>query len=100
MSQWVKEWPTEPGWYWFYGLRYSREQPELNPVQVWRAGDGNNAYVVRGSFLYKSEGAEGVWQPMALPDLPGEECACDGGPQGEGMVSIPHAADCPKAVGR
>ena len=25
-----------------------------------------------------------------------EECTCDGGPQGEGMVSVPHAETCPR----
>ncbi len=31
-------------------------------------------------------------------DDPEQLCTCDGGPQGEGLVSVPHAKDCPAEI--
>jgi hypothetical protein len=79
---WTENWPTEPGWYWFYGFRFSFEcnwpnameriaKPELHVVQVIK-GNNCTVYVCSGAFLYKDEGARGVWQRVLEPELPKE----------------------------
>ena len=68
---WTTEWPTEPGHYWFYGWCFrDRDKPaKFHCVEVWKLQKGR-AYVTDGHFLYKAEGAEGVWQPVEFPELP------------------------------
>lgn len=68
---WTSEWPIEPGWYWFYGWPFSDRDKlaSLYCVEVWKLQNGY-AYVTHGHFMYKGEGAEGLWQPMTLPELP------------------------------
>ena len=71
---WSREWPTEPGWYWFYGFpfgkgRYGEQLPRLVPINVQRASN-DWIYSAISHFLYKEEGAEGLWTPMVIPDLP------------------------------
>lgn len=71
VSQWSREWPTESGWYWFYGvLSKSADTPRLKPVQVRRTGNGHMFYVIAGGFAYQQEGARGYWLPAVVPDLP------------------------------
>ena len=69
---WNKEWPKEPGWYWCYGYEFRDEgkPPYLFPVEVHIDGIGHLMYITKGHFLYKAEGATGVWQKMELPKLP------------------------------
>jgi hypothetical protein len=70
---WTSEWPTELGWYWFYGDPYSKNpDPKhvlLHPVKV---NQGANAliYVTGNSFMYKSEASKGLWKPMIVPEEP------------------------------
>lgn len=71
---WTKEWPTEPGWYWFYGHQWRAmydEASELVPIKVERC---SNAwlYGAGSHFLYKAEGARGLWTPAIMPDLPAD----------------------------
>lgn len=70
MNDWPTEWPTEPGWYWFYGRRSAfTEQSELFPTRVFKASN-SVVYVASGGFIYQEEGATGIWQLMTLPELP------------------------------
>lgn len=73
---WTKEWPTEPGYYWFYGQPYAKTlyDPRLHIVTVHRTANESIVYLVEGSFMRKSAGVEGVWCPAMLPEPP-----CGGG---------------------
>lgn len=73
MTEWTKEWPVERGWYWFYGQTSKRVwdmRPEYLPVLVRKDGTGKPFYVGGGRFLYKGEGARGLWTPMITPKPP------------------------------
>lgn len=64
---WTKEWPTEPGRYWFYGPRFTRDNPDFRHVEVSQGW---------GSILYRCEGNHmnssyvGVWQRIVMPEPP------------------------------
>jgi len=71
MTKWIKEWPTEPGWYWFWGKTYKGSlKHELYMVQVWQMASGGLAYVTGGALLHEWEGAEGMWHPAVVPEPP------------------------------
>lgn len=66
---WQQEWPTEPGWYWFYyHWNLSERKLRLTAVEVKKIANGL-AYVGMGTFLYPGE-VTGLWQPIAAPELP------------------------------
>ena len=48
---WTKEWPTKPGYYWFFGWPFEREKgnrpAEIHFVELWKEG----AFVTNGYFL-------------------------------------------------
>lgn len=74
MTDWTDEWPSEPGWYWFwgqphYGLRSL--DSELYSVRVYETSTGL-AFVAEGDFMYRGGGGRGLWCPAVLPDLPEE----------------------------
>lgn len=75
MNPWTKEWPTEPGWYWFYGQTsrqlYDRP-PRMMLVKVSEIVNGV-CYVTEGRFLYKAEGARGLWVRAYRPQPPTDE---------------------------
>jgi hypothetical protein len=69
--KWINEWPTIGGFYWFYGKRYKgalKDEPFF--VRVHRKEDGKCIYVCEGNFLYKEEGAVGLWRKIENPELP------------------------------
>ena len=70
---WMNDWPIEPGYYWFYGWRFQDRDrlKELCYVKAYKIQNGIS-YVTCGHFLYKEEGAKGVWQLVNLPELPTE----------------------------
>jgi len=73
---WSKKWPTEEGFYWFYGYPYGQNQlddPEWMFVKVRTIGNSSFIYIANGQFLYKSEGAVGFFTPVKLPVLPSLE---------------------------
>lgn len=95
MKKWTKEWPKEPGFYWFFGRCQSNwswsnktemltqtVKSELYFVTVCKASEassdgwysnpipGFTFVTADGHFLYKEDGAEGVWQKINLPELP------------------------------
>jgi len=75
MTTWTKEWPTERGWYWFYGQTSKivwDMEPEYLPVWVYTplCVGGPAFYVGGGRFLWKAKGARGLWTPMIMPTPP------------------------------
>lgn len=75
MINWTKEWPTSPGYYWFYGwcFRDRVRAPEPYYVKAVRDSTGRLSYITHdGHFLYKVEGGDGYWLPTVTPVLPDE----------------------------
>lgn len=76
MSEWTKEWPSEPGKYWFYGYRYGRvsvgreQKKVMCLVGVNKNGSGGLMYVAEGSFMYKNETECSLFTPAILPKPP------------------------------
>ena len=80
MAEWKKEWPTKPGWYWFYGWPFGRDRyfkddpPRLCMVSVHINIINNRiTYVRDGQFFYKEECAVGLFKKAEVPDLPNLE---------------------------
>jgi hypothetical protein len=69
-DKWSEKWPTKEDTYWFYGKQFRDSQTKLHLVEVWIDGVGNPTYVTEGSFMYKQEGAVGLWMKANLPWLP------------------------------
>ncbi len=67
-ATWTKEWPTEPGTYWFRGFS-GRSEDRTAMVEVRHTQSGL-VYITDGHFLYKDEGAEGYFMPAELPVPP------------------------------
>lgn len=70
-NEWTPDWPTEPGWYWFYGHRYGAEIVSMNTVHVKRASN-NVIRVMDGAFMYQQEKHRGVFQRIPTPVVPAE----------------------------
>jgi len=74
VALWTYSWPTEPGWYWYYGDPYSlQNEPRHVYMRPVKASKGQNAmmFVTEGQFMYKSvAGPDGVWTKMNVPDDP------------------------------
>ena len=71
---WTDKWPTEIGWYWFWGQPHYglRDLPaQLYSVEVHMAG-GLSVYITDGSIMYRGGGGWGTWGPAVLPELPKE----------------------------
>lgn len=73
-DEWVKDWPTEPGHYWFYGWcskpLHRDYEPEMILVKVSATATVNVfAYVGNGQFIYRNDGV-GVWKKATLPEPP------------------------------
>lgn len=77
MLRWFVRWPEpkESRYFWFYGqtsrLMYDH-RPELMLVKVVKIKNGY-AYVTDGRFLYRSEGARGIWAVAEIPEEPKEQ---------------------------
>lgn len=78
-DKWTKDWPEEAGDYWFYGWRFGdksdlhggkQNPPELSHVEVRKTGNNKFMFVTRGHFLYKEEGAIGIFAKIDLPTIP------------------------------
>jgi hypothetical protein len=69
-ENWQTLWPIEEGLYWFFGVAHKCEvENRLRVVRVRGAGE-RLFYIVDGSFLYKSEGATGVFLRLLEPQIP------------------------------
>lgn len=69
-KMWTTAWPKEKGTYWFFGQCFGDGDIKMHLVEVWKDGTGSFAYVTDGHFLYKSEGANGLWTKAELPEPP------------------------------
>jgi hypothetical protein len=75
MKQWTTDFPTKPGWYWFYGYRYGRiscgyeETPRLMTVMVSKSGSNDLMYVANGNFMYESEVEDAHFKKLDAPAL-------------------------------
>lgn len=75
---WSKEWPTEPGYYWFYGWTWcdksfritNNKPPKPHFVEVNKTSGQSLIYVTKGNFMYKSERHIGLWTPAFPPEAP------------------------------
>jgi hypothetical protein len=71
-SKWSPDWPTEPGWYWFFGKRFGTEDcPTTLEVAEVRQGSVM-AFGTSGHHLLRELGATGLWLPLETPELPEE----------------------------
>ena len=74
-SEWARKWPTELGWYWFYGDPHSKKSGDkfkrLYPVKVNKIINGLSC-VVEGHYMFKSEASDGLWTKMIVPEKPEE----------------------------
>lgn len=71
--EWSKEWPKEPGFYWFYGFRFQNSKdPELQLARFFASGpDGRQLVGVdRSGFIYDSELGLRRWAKAETPELP------------------------------
>lgn len=67
---WSKDWPTEPGYYWFYGWRISSDyNPRLHFAKVYQAVSGL-IVAVGGCSISREDGADGYWMPVRVPEAP------------------------------
>lgn len=76
---WSKEWPTEPGYYWFYGwLSRSRTHRDFVAPKMYQAKIVQTyhdvkmrtfSYVIDGNKL-NEEYALGLWTPAFPPEAP------------------------------
>ncbi len=81
-SLWLNEWPTEAGWYWFYGWPYEGDcdegrKSELNSVHVIEVSNG--IVVIRdGTLWYRSEwGKGGRFIKAKIPSLESHKYSSD-----------------------
>lgn len=71
--EWTADWPTHTGWFWFWGWRSAFikrwHKPELSAVHVYLDGNNEPTFIADGQFLYKEEGAEGMFCEMVMPPM-------------------------------
>ena len=70
-NEWTPDWPTKPGWYWFYGHKYGEDRVSMSVVRVDKISNGL-MHVIDGAFMYKQEKHRGVFQRMSTPVVPVE----------------------------
>lgn len=74
-NEWTRDWPTEPGSYWFYGYRYGRvscgyeKDRELCSVVVKKISNGV-MLIESGSFMHREEPEDYFFKKAVSPDLP------------------------------
>ena len=70
---WSPSWPTEPGWYWFYGK--ASENAEVrgpNLAMAYTADAFLHVSLMRGYHIRQDLGATGLWLPLQTPEVPEE----------------------------
>lgn len=78
---WTREWPTEPGRYWFYGYPYGKQKTEMGlgdktpSLHLVNADKTSNSmvYVMDGQFLFRDSKIIGMFCKAELPELPNLE---------------------------
>ena len=66
---WTTVWPTQVGWYWFYGQYTGEPSNRLTTMQVKRAANGF-LYIAEGEFYWPSEFESAHFLPLEPPALP------------------------------
>jgi len=74
-KEWSKEWPTEPGWYWFCGWKTkwlfdNKSIPLLQTLKVRISGNNYPMYICDGHFMFKEDHPIGFFLPLETPELP------------------------------
>lgn len=74
MSEWTNEFPTKPGWYWFYGWAWgrdenSKEKPQLRMMKASVAVEGEILLTTDNSFIFKPN-CQGMFYKASPPELP------------------------------
>jgi len=72
--KWSKEWPTEIGFFWFFGFCHNEmhvNPPRLHFVKTDRI-KGELVYVTDEPLMFRGQ-SDGLWMPVALPTLPTQE---------------------------
>ncbi len=72
-NTWTTDWPTEPGWYWFYGWAFGLVEdhpPKLHAVNVAAGNSDDVMRIIDGNFMWKTEGHQGIFTPMRNVTLP------------------------------
>lgn len=69
-AQWSAEWPTEPGWYWFYGRSGFDIRRQSAPHLLLTYADGRQIHYLHEGMHFCFEGGKGVWMPIQEPSLP------------------------------
>ena len=69
-TPWSRDWPKEPGFYWFYGRAWPGAPLSMELAEVFLSANGHSVYICRGAFINKLEGADGFWTKATLPDPP------------------------------
>jgi hypothetical protein len=74
-ATWSPDFPTEPGWYWFYGKYsvYCADRPsKMSFVRVYTTGPGWWVYSIDGREFPKTDRPAGIWYKAGPPELPKE----------------------------
>ena len=63
-------WPTEPGYYWFWGYCYGKDRGK--ELVLCKVGQIANGLMVsaNGHFIFKQKVEEPMFIPATLPELP------------------------------
>ncbi len=78
---WTREWPTEPGRYWFYGYPYGKQKTEMGLgdkkpfLSLVKVDKTTNSimYVLDGQFFFRDSKIIGKFKKADLPELPNLE---------------------------
>lgn len=68
---WTNEYPTTPGFYWFYGNHYGMKKRTLGVVKVSSVRNGV-CRVLDGNFMFKEDKHKGVFCPLDKPAISAE----------------------------
>ena len=73
---WSSDYPTEPGWYWFYGRKYGEDKHSMGTVTVFSVQTGA-VRVLDGQFMWEQDKHKGVFsridEPVISPEIAGGE---------------------------
>jgi hypothetical protein len=71
VEKWIP-WPTEPGYYWFYGWKFGQfdKNPKYHSVEAVLDGGGKLMVVGDGHFWHKEHGMCGLFAHAEQPEPP------------------------------
>lgn len=71
-KKWTNEFPTKPGWYWFYGHPWGKSEHDMIRLTMMRVIQDNQGEIIctmNNSFIYKSR-CQGMFYKVTPPELP------------------------------